>query len=559
MGRTPTGQTRLNKSKRRWEEETLAPSWKRFPPRLPEFTSISGHPIQALYAPDDLEDFDPEQELGFPGEPPYTRGIHPGMYRGRLWTMRQFSGFGTARDTNQRFLYLLRQGQTGLSVAFDLPTLMGLDSDHPTASGEIGKCGVAVDTLADMEVLFRDIDLEAISTSMTINCPAAVIWAMFLAHAEKSGFSWARLRGTLQNDILKEYIAQKEWIYPPHPSMRLVTDTIAFAARNVPNWNSVSISGYHIREAGSTALQELAFTLRDGIEYVETAIRAGLEVDDFAPRLSFFFNAHNDFFEEIAKYRAARKVWHRVMKERFDCKDPRSSMLRFHAQTAGCSLTAQQPHNNIVRTSIQALAAILGGTQSLHTNSMDETYALPTEQAATIALRSQQILATESEVANTVDPLAGSYFVEKLTLELEKGCWEYFEKIDAMGGMVAAIERCYPQKEILDAAYRYQQAVERGEKVIVGVNRFVVDEEQPIDTLAIESGVADKQLDSLRRVKANRDGTAVRQSLAELRRAAATDENLMPFLLSCVKAYATLGEVCEEMKQVFGTYEEPVF
>ena len=559
MGRTPTGQTRLNKSKRRWEEETLAPSWKRFPPRLPEFTSISGHPIQALYAPDDLEGFDPEQELGFPGEPPYTRGIHPGMYRGRLWTMRQFSGFGTARDTNQRFLYLLRQGQTGLSVAFDLPTLMGLDSDHPTASGEIGKCGVAVDTLADMEVLFRDIDLEAISTSMTINCPAAVIWAMFLAHAEKSGFSWARLRGTLQNDILKEYIAQKEWIYPPHPSMRLVTDTIAFAARNVPNWNSVSISGYHIREAGSTALQELAFTLRDGIEYVETAIRAGLEVDDFAPRLSFFFNAHNDFFEEIAKYRAARKVWHRVMKERFGCKDPRSSMLRFHAQTAGCSLTAQQPHNNIVRTSIQALAAILGGTQSLHTNSMDETYALPTEQAATIALRSQQILATESEVANTVDPLAGSYFVEKLTLELEKGCWEYFEKIDAMGGMVAAIERCYPQKEILDAAYRYQQAVERGEKVIVGVNRFVVDEEQPIDTLAIESGVADKQLDSLRRVKANRDGTAVRRSLAELRRAAATDENLMPFLLSCVKAYATLGEVCEEMKQVFGTYEEPVF
>lgn len=559
MGRTAAGQTRLNRSKRRWEEETLAPSWKRFPPRLPEFTSISGHPIQTLYGPDDLEDFDPEQELGFPGEPPYTRGIHPSMYRGRLWTMRQFSGFGTARDTNQRFLYLLRQGQTGLSVAFDLPTLMGLDSDHPTASGEVGKCGVAVDTLADMEVLFRDIDLEAISTSMTINCPAAVIWAMFLAHAEKSGFRWAKLRGTLQNDILKEYIAQKEWIYPPHPSMRLVTDTIAFAARDVPQWNSVSISGYHIREAGSTALQELAFTLRDGIEYVEAAIRAGLKVDDFAPRLSFFFNAHNDFFEEIAKYRAARKVWHRVMKERFGCSDPRSGMLRFHAQTAGCSLTAQQPHNNIVRTAIQALAAILGGTQSLHTNSMDETYALPTEQAATIALRSQQILATESEVANTVDPLAGSYFVEKLTLELEKGCWDYFEKIDAMGGMVAAIERCYPQKEILDSAYHYQQAVERGEKVIVGVNRFIIDEEQPIDTLAIESGVAEKQLDSLHRVKASRDGRAVRRSLAELRRAAATDENLMPFLLSCVKAYATLGEVCEEMKQVFGTYEEPVF
>ena len=559
MGRTPAGRTRLDKSRRRWEEETLAPSWKRFPPRLPEFTSISGHPIQALYGPDDLEDFDPERELGFPGEPPYTRGIHPGMYRGRLWTMRQFSGFGTARDTNRRFLYLLRQGQTGLSVAFDLPTLMGLDSDHPTASGEVGKCGVAVDTLADMEVLFRDIDLEAISTSMTINCPAAVIWAMFLAHAEKSGYDWAKLRGTLQNDILKEYIAQKEWIYPPHPSMRLVTDTIAFATRNVPQWNSVSISGYHIREAGSTALQELAFTLRDGIEYVEAAIAAGLEVDEFAPRLSFFFNAHNDFFEEIAKYRAARKVWHRVMKERFGCRDPRSGMLRFHAQTAGCSLTAQQPHNNIVRTAVQALAAILGGTQSLHTNSMDETYALPTEQAATIALRSQQILATESEVANTVDPLAGSYFVEKLTLELEKGCWDYFEKIDAMGGMVAAIERCFPQKEILDAAYRYQQAVERGEKVIVGVNRFVVDEEQPIDTLAIESGVADKQLDSLHRVKSSRDGPAVQRSLAELRRAASTDRNLMPFLLSCVKAYATLGEVCEELKQVFGTYEEPAY
>ena len=559
MGRTPAGQTRQDKSRRRWEEETLAPSWKRFPPRQPEFTSISGHPIQALYGPDDLEDFDPEQELGFPGEPPYTRGIHPGMYRGRLWTMRQFSGFGTARDTNRRFLYLLRQGQTGLSVAFDLPTLMGLDSDHPTASGEIGKCGVAVDTLADMEVLFRDIDLEAISTSMTINCPAAVIWAMFLAHAEKSGYNWAKLRGTLQNDILKEYIAQKEWIYPPHPSMRLVTDTIAFATQNVPQWNSVSISGYHIREAGSTALQELAFTLRDGIEYVEAAIRGGLQVDDFAPRLSFFFNAHNDFFEEIAKYRAARKVWYRVMKERFRCRDPRSCVLRFHAQTAGCSLTAQQPHNNIVRTAIQALAAILGGTQSLHTNSMDETYALPTERAATIALRSQQILATESEVANTVDPLAGSYFVEKLTLELEKGCWDYFEKIDAMGGMVAAIERCYPQKEILDAAYRYQQSVERGEKVIVGVNRFVADEEQPIDTLAIESGVADKQLESLHRVKSSRDGLAVQRSLAELRRAAGTERNLMPFLLSCVKVYATLGEVCEELKQVFGTYEEPVF
>lgn len=559
MGRTPPGQTPTNQSKRRWEKQTLAPSLERFPPRLSEFTSISGSPIQTLYSPEDLGDFDPEQELGFPGEPPYTRGIHPSMHRGRLWTMRQFSGFGTVQDTNQRFLYLLQQGQTGLSVAFDLPTLMGLDSDHPTASGEIGKCGVAVDTLADMENLFRNIDLESISTSMTINCPAAVIWAMFLAHAEKSGFSWSNLRGTLQNDILKEYIAQKEWIYPPHPSMRLVTDTIAFATQYVPQWNSVSISGYHIREAGSTALQELAFTLRNGIEYVEAAIRVGLKVDDFAPRLSFFFNAHNDFFEEIAKYRAARKIWYRVMKERFHCSNPRSCMLRFHTQTAGCSLTAQQPHNNIVRTTVQALAAILGGTQSLHTNSMDETYALPTEQAATIALRSQQILATESEVANTVDPLGGSYFVEKLTRDLEKGCWDHFKKIDAMGGMVAAIERCYPQKEILDAAYRYQQAVEQGEKIIVGVNQFVVDEEQPIDVLGIESGVTDKQLNSLNRVKASRDGMAVQRSLKKLRQAAATDQNLMPFLLSCVKSYATLGEVCEELKKVFGTYEEPIF
>ncbi len=559
MGRTPTGQTRSSESRRRWEEQTLDPSHKQFPPRLRKFTSISGHPIKALYGPDDLEDFDPGQEVGFPGEPPYTRGIHPSMYRGRLWTMRQFSGFGTAQDTNQRFHYLLRQGQTGLSVAFDLPTLMGLDSDHPASSGEIGKCGVAVDTLADMEVLFRDIDLETISTSMTINCPAAVIWAMYLANAEKNKFSWNKLRGTLQNDILKEYIAQKEWIYPPHPSMRLVTDTIAFAAQKVPQWNSVSISGYHIREAGSTALQELAFTLRDGIEYVEAAIQAGLKVDDFAPRLSFFFNAHNDFFEEIAKYRAARKVWYRVMKERFHCEDPRSCMLRFHTQTAGCSLTAQQPHNNIVRTAVQALAAILGGTQSLHTNSMDETLALPTEQAATIALRSQQILATESEVANTVDPLAGSYFVEKLTLELEAGCWDYIERIDAMGGMIASIERCYPQKEILEAAYQYQKAVERGEKVIVGVNQFLVDEEHRLDTLSIKPGVADEQLSNLRSVKASRDPQSVQRSLSELHRAAATNQNLMPFLLTCVKAYATVGEVCEELRQVFGTYEEPIF
>lgn len=559
MSKITISQPEWSKLKRRWEKEILDPSIRHLPQRQQEFTSISGQPIKALYGPDDLENLDPKEDIGFPGELPYTRGIHPSMYRSRLWTMRQFSGFGTAEDTNQRFHYLLQQGQTGLSVAFDLPTLMGLDSDHPASTGEVGKCGVAIDTLADMEILFRDINLESVSTSMTINCPAAVIWAMYLASAEKRGFTWNKLRGTLQNDILKEYIAQKEWIYPPHPSMRLVTDTIEFSARHVPQWNSVSISGYHIREAGSTALQELAFTLRNGIEYVEAAINGGLKVDEFAPRLSFFFNAHNDFFEEIAKYRAARKVWAQIMKERFQCQDSRSCMLRFHTQTAGCSLTAQQPHNNITRTAIQALAAVLGGTQSLHTNSMDETFALPTEHAATIALRSQQILATESEVANTVDPLAGSYFIEKLTLELEEGCWTYFEKIDAMGGMIAAIEQCYPQREIQEAAYRYQQAVECGQKIVVGVNQFVVDDEHKIDTLYIKPAVGEKQLERLGAVKASRNSLMVRQSLMDLGKAASADENLMPFLLSCVKAYATLGEVCEQLKQVFGSYQEPIF
>jgi len=559
MSKISTPHSRWHELKTQWEKKTLNPLVQKSQERRKQFTSISGHPIEVLYTPADLENFDYEKDLGFPGEPPYTRGIYPTMYRGKLWTIRQFSGFGTAEDTNQRFHYLLSQGQTGLSVAFDLPTLMGMDSDHPMSDGEVGKCGVAVDSLVDMETLFEGIDLEKTTTSMTINSPAAILWAMYLVNAEKKGFDLKKISGTLQNDILKEYIAQKEWIFPPRPSLRLITDIFQFATQQVPRWNTISISGYHIREAGSTALQELAFTLRDGIEYVEAAIQAGLNVDDFAPRLSFFFNAHNDFFEEIAKYRAARKVWYRVMKERFQAKEPRSWMLRFHAQTAGCSLTAQQPYNNIVRTTIQALAAVLGGTQSLHTNSMDETYALPTENAVAISLRTQQILASESEVGNTVDPLAGSYFLEKSTLEMEEGCWDYFEKIDAMGGMVSAIECCFPQKEIQEAAYQYQRAVERKEKIIVGVNDYLVEEEVPIETLYINQDVARKQVTRLRKLKDSRNNAEVKKSLTALRKAAASADNLMPHFIACVGNYATLGEICDELRSVFGTYVEPIF
>ena len=451
-----------------------------------------------------------------PGEPPYTRGIHPAMYRERLWTMRQFAGFGSAEDTNRRFRYLLSQGQTGLSVAFDLPTLMGYDSDHPLSEGEVGKCGVAVSSLADMEVLFDQIRLANITTSMTINSPAAAIWAMYLAVAEKQGADWKTLSGTLQNDILKEYIAQKEYIYPPGPSLRLVTDTIEFGAKHTPRFNPISISGYHIREAGSTAIQELAFTLRDGIEYVERAIRRGLAIDDFAPRLSFFFNAHNDFFEEIAKYRAARRIWQSVMRERFGASNPRSWALRFHTQTAGCSLTAQQPYNNVVRTAIQALAAVMGGTQSLHTNSLDEAWALPTEAAATIALRTQQIIAHECGVTNTADPLGGSYFVETLTNEVERGARDYISRIDALGGMIAAIEQGYPQREIADAAYQYQVAVDRKEKIIVGVNEFVA-KEKPIEILHIDDSVARGQAERLRKLRAERSNDEVERRLNSLR------------------------------------------
>jgi len=523
--------------------------------RAAQFTTVSGHPIRRLYTPGDLSGWDAGRDLGNPGEPPYTRGIHPTMYRHRLWTMRQFAGFGAAEDSNARFRYLLAQGQTGLSVAFDLPTLMGYDSDHPLAAGEVGKCGVAISSLADMEILFDHIPLGEITTSMTINSPAAVIWAMYLAVAEKQGANLQTLSGTLQNDILKEYIAQKEYIYPPEPSLRLVVDTLEFGARHTPKFNPISISGYHIREAGSTAIQELAFTLRDAIEYVERTIQRGLTVDEFAPRLSFFFNAHNDFFEELAKYRAARRLWYRIMRERFGSVEPRSWALRFHAQTAGCSLTAQQPYNNVVRTAFQAMAAVLGGAQSLHTNSLDEAWALPTEAAATLALRTQQIIAHESGVTGTADALGGSYFLETLTNEVERGAEEYIRKIDALGGMVAAIERGFPQREIGDAAYRYQQAVERKEKIIVGVNDYV-SEEKPIETLQIDESVARRQQERLRRLRAERSSEEVRRRLDSLQRAAAGSENLMPYLFDAVKAYATLGEATAALRSVFGSYEE---
>jgi methylmalonyl-CoA mutase N-terminal domain/subunit len=540
---------------REWEDKILKPALEKSSERQTNFTTVSGYPIRRLYSEADLADWSAERDLGIPGEPPYTRGIHPQMYRARLWTMRQFAGFGTAEDTNRRFRYLLSQGQTGLSVAFDLPTLMGYDSDHALAEGEVGKCGVAISSLADMEALFDQIPLADVTTSMTINSPAAPIWAMYLAVAEKQGADWKTLSGTLQNDILKEYIAQKEYIYPPEPSMRMVTDTIEFGEKNTPKFNPISISGYHIREAGSTAIQELAFTLRDGIEYVEDCLRRSMEIDEFAPRLSFFFNAHNDFFEEIAKYRAARRLWYQVMRERFGAKNARSWALRFHAQTAGCSLTAQQPYNNVARTAIQALAAVLGGTQSLHTNSLDEAWALPTESAATIALRTQQILAHESGVTNTADPFGGSYFVESLTNEIERGARDYIEQIDAMGGMVPAIERGYPQREIADAAYQYQAAVDRKEKVIVGVNDYLA-EEKPIEILRIDESVAGRQGERMRRLRASRSNEEVERKLSVLRRAAGGGDNLMPHLIGAVKAYATLGEICDALRGVFGVYTE---
>jgi methylmalonyl-CoA mutase N-terminal domain/subunit len=551
---TPANRQPSEKEKA-WEKNTLRPTLEKSPERQREFTTISGHPIRRLYTKADLPNWDPDRDLGLPGEPPYARGIHSTMHRGRLWTMRQFAGFGTAEDTNQRFRYLLSQGQTGLSTAFDLPTLMGYDSDHPLSEGEVGKCGVAISSLADMEVLFDQIPLANVTTSMTINSPAAIIWAMYLAVAEKQGADWKKISGTLQNDILKEYIAQKEYIYPPEPSMRLVIDTFEFAVKNTPKFNPISISGYHIREAGSTAIQELAFTLRDGLEYVEWGIRRGMDVDAFVPQLSFFFNAHSDFFEEIAKYRAARRIWHKAMVERYGSKNRRSWALRFHTQTAGCSLTAQQPYNNVVRTALQALAAVLGGTQSLHTNSLDEAWALPTEFAATIALRTQQIIAHETGVTNTVDPLGGSYFVEALTNEIEQGAWDYINKIDAMGGMVAAVERGYPQREIAEASYRYQRELDKKEKIMVGVNDFV-SEEKPLEILQIDETVAHRQADRLAKLRKDRSQAEVDRRLDALRRASEGKENLMPYIYDAVKSYATLGEICDAMRVVFGTYEE---
>jgi methylmalonyl-CoA mutase N-terminal domain/subunit len=521
----------------------------------PRFTTISGVPVEPVYTPEDVSGLDPACDLPEPGEFPYTRGIHRTMYRGKLWTMRQFSGFATPEETNRRYAYLLQQGQTGLSVAFDLPTLMGYDSDHALSEGEVGKCGVAISSLEDMETLFRGIPLGDVSVSMTINSPAAVLWAMYLVVAEQQGVPWMGLSGTLQNDILKEYIAQKEFIFPPRPSMRLVTDTIEFGARQTPKFNPISISGYHIREAGSTAAQELAFTLRDGIEYVDWALQRGLNVDEFAPRLSFFFNAHNDFFEEIAKYRAARRIWARVMRNRFGARDERSLKLRFHSQTAGVSLTWQQPYNNIVRTALQALAAVLGGTQSLHTNSLDEAYALPSEQAVTIALRTQQIIAHETGVTSVADPLGGSYYLERMTLDIESAALDYIRRIDEMGGMVPAIERGFPQSEIADASYRYQRAVEAGDKVVVGVNCYQAPD-QPIELLQIDESAGRMQAEKLRRLRERRDSIALRQSLARLQRAAAGDENTMPFIIDAVKSYATLGEICQTLREVFGSYQE---
>ncbi len=522
------------------------------------FTTISGHPIKELYTERDLADFQPESDLGQPGAYPFTRGVYQNMYRGRLWTMRQFAGFGTAEDTNQRFKYLLAQGQTGLSVAFDYPTLFGYDSDNPMSVGEVGRSGVAIDSLADMETLFDGIRLDQVTTSMTTNAPAAMIWGMYLVAAEKQGVSWEDISGTIQNDILKEYIAQKTFIYPPRPSMRIITDIFNFAHKHVPRWNTISISGYHIREAGSTALQELAFTLRDGIEYVEYGLRSGLAVDDFAPRLSFFFDVHNDFFEEIAKLRAARRIWGRVMKERFGARSPRSMLCRIHCQTAGVSLTAQQPYNNVVRVAIQALAAVLGGTQSLHTNSLDETLALPSEQAVTIALRTQQIIAHESGVAATIDPLAGSYFLETLTNELERGCRDYFERIDGMGGMVPAIERGYPQREIQDASYRYVRALENRDKIVVGVNDYVIEEDRSVALLKIDDEVQRRQCERLRELRAARNHAEVEQNLSVLRKSAEGSDNLMPPLLDCIRSYATLGEMCDCLREVFGEYREPI-
>lgn len=553
-------QTKLQEIKQRasdWQEKSVAKLLAKFPESRPVFQTPSGIEVKRLYTPADIDDVDYLETLGFPGEFPFTRGVQPTMYRGRPWTMRQYAGFASAEESNMRFRYLLEQGQTGLSVAFDLPTQIGYDSDHPLAAGEVGKVGVAIDSLKDMEILFNSIPLDKVSTSMTINAPAAVLLAMYIAVAQKQGVAVEKISGTIQNDILKEYVARGTYIFPPKPSMRLITDIFAYCSQNLPEWNTISISGYHIREAGANAVQEVAFTLADGIAYVQAAINAGLNADSFAPRLSFFFNAHTDFFEEVAKFRAARYLWSKIMRERFGATNPKSWMLRFHTQTAGSTLTAQQPENNVVRVALQALSAVLGGTQSLHTNSRDEALALPTEDSVRIALRTQQIIAFESGVTNTVDPLAGSYYIESLTKEIADRAEEYIRKIDEMGGAPGAIEKGYIQQEIQDSAYRYQKDVEANERIVVGVNRFQIEEAPPSGLMRVDPAVAEAQHQRLAALRAERDGNKVAQCLEALRRAAAGTDNLMPVILDAVHAYATLGEICGVLRDVFGEYRAP--
>jgi methylmalonyl-CoA mutase N-terminal domain/subunit len=544
--------------KKRWEKETYGPFVRQAPEREVRYESLSGIPIQALYTPEDLVGWRYEEKLGYPGEFPYTRGPYPSMYRGRLWTMRMFAGFGRPEDTNARFKYLLEQGQTGLSTAFDMPALMGYDADHLRARGEVGREGVTVSTLADFELLFRDISLDQVTTSMTINCTASVALAMYLALADKQGVAWDKLGGTMQNDMLKEFIAQKEWISPPDSAVRIVVDTIEFCSAHVPRFNPVSISGYHIREAGSTAVQELAFTLADGFGYVDACVKRGLDVDAFAPRLSFFFDIHNDFFEEIAKLRAARRIWATVMRDRFGAKRPESLRLRTHTQTAGVSATAQQPLNNVARVALQALAAVLGGAQSLHTNSYDEVLALPTEQAVTVALRTQQIIAEETGVPLTIDPLGGSYFLERLTDQMEEQAMDYIRKIDALGGIIRAIDRGYPQREIAEAAYHYQLLDDRGEKTVVGVNKYVMPQEAPVEYLKIDEAIEREQMERVKRVKASRDLSKVERRLKQLADACRNGQNVMPVLVDAVKDYVSLGEISDVYRQVFGLYREPI-
>jgi methylmalonyl-CoA mutase, N-terminal domain len=547
---------RIKAAKAKYDEK-VAKALQKMPERKADFANTSGIPVNRVYTPLDMAEFDYLKQLGMPGAYPYTRAVQPTAYRGRFWTMRQYAGFATAEETNERYHFLLKSGQTGLSVAFDLPTQIGYDSDHPLAQGEVGKVGVCIDSLWDMERLFQGIPLDQVSTSMTINSPCAVIMAMYLAVAEKQGVPFAKLRGTVQNDILKEYPARGTYIFAPRPSMRLITDIFAYCTAEVPQWNTISISGYHIREAGSTAVQEVAFTLANGIAYVDAAIAAGMKVDEFGPRLSFFFNSHSDFLEEVAKFRAARRLWAKIMKERFGAADPRSQMLRFHTQTAGCSLTAQQPLNNIMRVAFQAMSAVLGGTQSLHTNSFDEALALPSELAVQVALRSQQVVAYETNVCDTIDPLAGSYYIENLTDEIETRAQDYIDQIDRMGGAVAAIEKGFIQKEIGASAYRFQKEIEKGERIIVGLNRFQTHEEKPSGLLKVDPSVGEKQTTRLKELKASRDHAAVAKALAELKIAAQGTDNLMPPILTAVKALATLGEVCDTLREVFGEYEAP--